>query len=242
MLSGFIVGSQTPATLTTMKTIEQFYKSDFTVILASEAQWGGCPFRLNFYTASPSRPFVASYDGVTWKNCRLLADGRLEIGINQTDGTVKNLMGIGTLTLAIEFYLDNDAFCDHICNQYVKPFVPVFDDVDGTQYQVNLSLNGASSLTVIGTLPPFYMKGEKGDKGEPGRDGQDGLPGAKGDKGDKGDPGKDGKDGADGSILYPSVSIDAAGYLVAEIPDEAEGTNLSLDADGYLCVDFPDIK
>ena len=204
-----------------MKTIEQFYKSDFTVILASEAQWGGCPFRLNFYTASPSRPFVASYDGVTWKNCRLLADGRLEIGINQKDGTVQTLMGIGTLTLAPEFYLDNDAFCDHICNQYVKPFVPVFEDADGTQYQVNLSLNGASTLTVIGTLPPFYMKGEKGDKG---------------------DPGKDGKDGADGSILYPSVSIDAAGYLVAEIPDEAEGTNFSLDADGYLCVDFPDIK
>lgn len=60
--------------------------------------------------------------------------------------------------------------------------------------------------------------------------------------GKDGDPGAPGKDGADGSILYPSVSIDAAGYLVAEIPDEAEGTNLSLDADGYLCVDFPDIK
>lgn len=99
-----------------------YFKSDFTVILASEAQWGGCPFRLSFYTASPSRAFVASFDGENWENCRLLDDGRLEVAINQKDGTMQTLMGIGTLMCAPEFYLDNDAFRDHVCNEFVKPF------------------------------------------------------------------------------------------------------------------------
>lgn len=139
-----------------------YFKSDFTVILASEAQWGGCPFRLLFYTASPSRAFVASFDGEHYENCRLLPDGRLEIGINQKDGTVQNLMGIGTLTLAIEFYLDNDAFRDHICNQFIRPFVPTFTDTDGTEYEAVLDLQGSSTIVTIGTLPAFYQKGDPG--------------------------------------------------------------------------------
>lgn len=100
-----------------------YFKSDFTVILDSEAGWGGCPFRLSFYTSSPSRSFVACFDGENYHNCRLLDDGRLEVAINQNDGCTKNLLGIGTLMCAPEFYLDNDAFRDHICNEFVKPFV-----------------------------------------------------------------------------------------------------------------------
>ena len=142
-----------------METKNIYFKSDFTVILASEAQWGGCPFRLSFYTASPSRPFVACFDGENYHNCQLLPDGRLEIGINQKDGNVQTLMGIGKLMLAIEFYLDNDAFRDHICNEFIKPFSPVFVDTDGTEYQVMLDMQGSSTLTTIGTLPAFYQKG-----------------------------------------------------------------------------------
>lgn len=156
-----------------MEKIEIYFKSDFTVILASEAQWGGCPFRLNFYTASPSRSFVACYDGENYHNCRLLEDGRLEVAINQKDGNVQALMGIGTLTVAPEFYLDNDAFRDHVCNQFVKPFVPTFEDEEGNEYQVNLSLNGVSTLVTYGTLPAFYQKGDTGEKGEQGLPGRD---------------------------------------------------------------------
>lgn len=140
-----------------------YFKSDFTVILASESQWGGCPFRLSFYTASPSRAFVASFDGENWENCRLLDDGRLEVAINQKDGTMQTLMGIGILMCAPEFYLDNDAFRDHVCNEFVKPFAPVFVDTDGTEYNVILDLNGSSTLVTIGTLPAFYMRGPMGD-------------------------------------------------------------------------------
>ncbi len=146
-----------------MNIQEIYFKSDFTVILASEAQWGGCPFRLSFYTASPSRSFVACFDGENYHNCRLLTDGRLEIGINQKDGNVQSLMGIGKLMLAPEFYLDNDAFRDHVCNQFVKPFVPTFvkkdEDGNDVEYQVALSLNGASTFTTIGTLPAYYQAG-----------------------------------------------------------------------------------
>lgn len=146
-----------------MKQKQIYFKSDFTVILASESQWGGCPFRLSFYTASPSRAFVASFDGENWENCRLLDDGRLEVAINQKNGTMQTLMGIGTLMCAPEFYLDNDAFRDHVCNEFVKPFAPVFIDTDGTEYNVILDLNGSSTLVTIGTLPAFYMRGPMGD-------------------------------------------------------------------------------
>lgn len=194
-----------------------YFKSDFTVILASEAQWGGCPFRLSFYTASPSRAFVASFDGENWENCRLLDDGRLEVAINQKDGTMQTLMGIGTLMCAPEFYLDNDAFRDHVCNEFVKPFAPVFVDTDGTEYNVILDLNGSSTLVTIGTLPAFYQKGDKGDKGDKGQDGSckfedltpeqieslRGPQGVQGETGPAGPQGEQGVRGADGKKGEP---------------------------------------
>lgn len=219
-----------------MNKVDLYYKTDFSAILSFDGGWA-LPFRLNFYTGSPRSAFVAEHDGKgNYRNCHLESDGRLCIGFDHHN------QPCGDMKLQPVFYLDNICYESGICDQEIEPFAPVFVDEDGEEYTLQLSMRGATTMTLIGTLPPFFQKGDKGDKGDPGRDGQDGQPGAKGDKGDKGDPGKDGKDGADGSILYPSVSIDAAGYLVAEIPDEAEGTNFSLDADGYLCVDFPDIK
>lgn len=193
-----------------MEKIEIYFKSDFTVILASEAQWGGCPFRLNFYTASPSRSFVACYDGENYHNCRLLEDGRLEVAINQKDGNVQALMGIGTLTVAPEFYLDNDAFRDHVCNQFVKPFVPTFEDEEGNEYQVNLSLNGVSTLVTYGTLPAYYQKGDKGEAGPVGPQGE---------KGEQGLPGRD------ADIAAAEAATERANTAATKANQSAENAN-----------------
>lgn len=77
-----------------------------------------------------------------------------------------------------------------------------------------------------------------------GKDGIDGYTPVKGVDyfdGKDGSDGADGKDGADGSILYPSMRVDSAGYLVVDVPDAGEGTNFDIDDDGYLCVEFPDL-
>lgn len=138
-----------------------YFKSDFTVILASEAQWGGCPFRIKLWTASPAegRSIKACFDGEVWHNCRLLDDGRLLISVNQGDLGEKQYMGIGTLKIDIEFYLSNQDFNDHVCNEHVKTFEPVFEDENGEQYKLYLDNQGASTITTIGTLPAYYQAG-----------------------------------------------------------------------------------
>lgn len=81
--------------------------------------------------------------------------------------------------------------------------------------------------------------------GSDGADGADGYTPVKGVDyfdGKDGKDGEDGKDGKDGSILFPSMRVDAAGYLVCDVPDASEGTNFDIDGEGYLCVDFPDVE
>lgn len=85
------------------------------------------------------------------------------------------------------------------------------------------------------------IDGKDGKDGRDGADGHDGYTPQKGIDYFDGRDGIDGKDGVDGSILYPSMRVDAAGYLVVDVPDESEGTNMSLDGEGYLCVNFPDL-
>lgn len=189
-----------------------YFKSDFTVILASEAQWGGCPFRIKLWTASPAegRSITACFDGTVWHNCQLLSDGRLQICVNQGDLGKNQYIGIGTLKMDIEFYLSNADFNDHICNEHIRTFEPVFVDEDGEEYRLYLGADGASTITTIGTLPAFYQRGEKGDKGDKGDTGEQGpvgpigpqgiqgIQGEKGDKGDKGDQGIQGEVGPRG--------------------------------------------
>ena len=128
------------------------FKSDFSVILASDAGWSGVPFRLKFYTNAPTRGYEASWDGNEWCNCHLTDDGRLCVAFDN------HHLGIGALMLEPRFYLDNKCFNDGTCMEVVKPFSPVFIDPtkpEGEQeYQLFLGLKGVSSLQVIGTLPP----------------------------------------------------------------------------------------
>lgn len=206
-----------------MRQIEMNFKSDFSVILASDAGWSGVPFRLNFYTNAPTRGYEASWDGKEWRNCHLTDDGRLCVAFDN------HHLGIGILMLEPRFYLDNKCFNDGTCMEVVKPFAPVFIDPkkpEGEQeYQLFLGLKGVSSLQVIGTLPPFWQKGDPGEPGTPG------APGAPGKPGDKGDP---------GTIVFPTLRINTAGELIVEIGENEPDPKFDIDKDGYLCVNYPD--
>lgn len=191
-----------------MRQIEMNFKSDFSVILASDAGWSGVPFRLNFYTNAPTRGYEASWDGNEWRNCHLTDDGRLCVAFDN------HHLGIGILMLEPRFYLDNKCFNDGTCMEVVKPFAPVFIDPtqpEGEQeYQLFLGLKGVSSLQVIGTLPPFWQKGEKGDKGDTG------------------------------TVVFPILRINTAGELIIEIGENEPDPKFDIDKDGYLCVNYPD--
>ena len=215
-----------------MRQIEMNFKSDFSVILASDAGWSGVPFRLNFYTNAPTRGYEASWDGNEWRNCHLTDDGRLCVAFDN------HHLGIGILMLEPRFYLDNKCFNDGTCMEVVKPFAPVFIDPtqpEGEQeYQLFLGLKGVSSLQVIGTLPPFWQKGDPGKPGAPGAKGD------KGDKGDKGGKGDKGEKGDTGTVVFPTLRINTAGELIVEIGENEPDPKFDIDKDGYLCVNYPD--
>lgn len=179
-----------------------YFKSDFTVILASEGEWGGAPFRLKLWTASPAegRSIKACFDGEVWHNCRLLDDGRLQISVNQGDLGERQYMGIGTLKMDIEFYLTNADFNDHVCNEHIKTFEPVFEDENGEQYKLFLDNQGASTLTTIGTLPAFYQQGPAGPAGA------DGVPGPAGERGPVGPAGPQGPKGDPGNVDFEALT------------------------------------
>lgn len=187
MVGANYVGDEYPYS-NIMQKKQIFFKSDFSAILSFPGGWQK-PFRLKFWTNSPSRSFVASYDGSEYCNCTLLSDGRLQVAFDSHN------MGLGTLMLEPEFYLDNDAYRDHVCNEVIKAFSPTFKGADNVEYNVVLDMTGSSTMETIGTLPAYYMKGDKGDKGAKGDKGDTGAAGAqgvqgpKGEKGDKGDPG-----------------------------------------------------
>lgn len=144
-----------------------YFKTDFNVILKSEAGWQ-VPFRLKFYSNVPSRCHVASFDGTQYNGCHLIDTDTLCIGIDNSGKDGGTVMGIGQLMMAAEFYLDNECFNDGICNESIAPAPVVVTAEDGTEYTIFLGLNGSTTLETIGTLPAFYQKGPKGDPGDGG--------------------------------------------------------------------------
>lgn len=206
-----------------MKQIEINYKSDFNAILALEGGWG-LPFKAKFRTATPSSPFIASFDGEKYTNCHIDPDGRLCVGFDH------HTMGTGKLMLELTFYLDNQCFADGICSEVISEFAPVFVDEYGEEYQVVLGYKGMSTLTTIGTLPAFYQRGPQGEQGIPGKDGsckfedltpeqieslrgpqgQQGPQGEVGPVGPQGDPGPRGVQGIMGP-MGPSGATGARG-------------------------------
>lgn len=106
--------------------------------------------------------------------------------------------------------------------------IAVINGFVGTETEWLDSLRGADGVNGIDG-----KDGKDGKNGIDGKDGKDGDQGPKGDKGDK---------GADGSIIWPKMSVDASGFLVADVPDETHAHNFSLDDAGFLCLDVPDVN
>ena len=186
----------------TLPTKQIYFKSDFQILLDSEAGWT-VPFQLRFYTNAPSRPFVASFDGTEYTNCHIHeGDDRLCIGFDDHG------LGLGMLMVEMRFYLNSECYASGICDEVIPPqAVTVYDEDEEQDYTITLSLQGASTLETVGTLPAYYQKGDKGDtgatgpqgpQGEQGLQGEQGPQGLQGDKGDKGDKGDTGAQGPQG--------------------------------------------
>ena len=136
-----------------------FFKTDFAITEKSEAGYG-VPFRFKYFTASPSRAFVASFDGNEYHNCHLDDDGNLCIGFDDHN------MGLGTLMVERTYYLNNSCYVSGVCDERIAP-APVVIEEEGeggviNKFQIVLSLQGETTINATSTVEPYYAKGDPG--------------------------------------------------------------------------------
>ena len=191
-----------------------FFKTDFAITEKSEAGYG-VPFRFKYYTASPSRAFVASFDGNTYTNCHLDDDGNLCVGFDDHN------MGLGTLMVERTYYLNNSCYVSGVCDERIAP-TPVVIEEEGeggviNKFQIVLSLQGETTIAATSTVQPYYAKGDPGksayeiavEQGFVGTEeewleslhGQDGAQGPQGPQGPQGEP------GVSGGMLFPVMEF-----------------------------------
>lgn len=191
-----------------------FFKTDFAITEKSEAGYG-VPFRFKYYTASPSRAFVASFDGNTYTNCHLDDDGNLCIGFDDHN------MGLGTLMVERTYYLNNSCYVSGVCDERIAP-APVVIEEEGeggviNKFQIVLSLQGETTIAATSTVQPYYAKGDPGesayqiavDHGYVGTEEEwlASLHGATGATGPQGPQGPQGEPGVSGGMLFPVMNF-----------------------------------
>ena len=191
-----------------------FYKTDFAITEKSEAGYG-VPFRFKYYTASPSRAFVASFDGNTYHNCHLDDDGNLCIGFDDHN------MGLGTLMVERTYYLNNSCYVSGVCDERIAP-TPVVIEEEGeggviNKFQIVLSLQGETTIAATSTVQPYYAKGDPGksayeiavEQGFVGTEEEwpESLHGADGAQGPQGPQGPQGEPGVSGGFLFPVMEF-----------------------------------
>ena len=166
-----------------METKKIFYQTDFRLVEKSDAGFG-VPFRFTYYTANPKQCWVATYDGTTYTNCELDADGNLCVAFDD------HKLGVGTLMVERRYYLTDLHYQTDICDEVIEPQpVIIKEDVEGTKVEMNvvLGFDGCTAPTITGEIPPYWTKGDKGDPGPEGPKGPQGEQGPVGPQGPQGE-------------------------------------------------------
>lgn len=99
-----------------MEQVNIFYKSDFKIFLGSSDNWT-VPFKIRFWTdkSGCARENVASFDGVNYRNCRLMNDGRLMVAFDN------HKMGRGKLMMEVHLFLNDEDYRTGVCDQVIAP-------------------------------------------------------------------------------------------------------------------------
>ena len=198
-----------------MQKKQIFFKTDFRITEHSEVGYG-VPFRFAYFTSSPSRAFVASYDGNVFTNCHIDGNGDLCVAFDD------HHMGIGTLMVERTYYLNDECYASGVCDERIEPqkvIIEEEDDQGQTQkYELVLSLQGASAIDAYSTVEPYWAKGDPGKSAyeiavEHGYVGTEeewlaSLQGATGATGATGAQGPQGETGVSGGFLFPVMNFD----------------------------------
>ena len=167
-----------------------YFKSDFRIIEHSDNGYS-LPFEFIYYTANPKKPWVASFDGTTYKGCELDDDTHLCVAFDNHD------MGIGRLMVERHYFLDDVHYQTGICDEVITP-APVVVVEDEVEKEIVLSFQGDDVIVASADVPPYWTRGPQGPQGEPGPQGEQGVRGPQGERGLQGEGGPQGERGPQG--------------------------------------------
>ncbi|WP_418991855.1 collagen-like triple helix repeat-containing protein [Alistipes sp.] len=161
------------------RMIRRNYESDLEILLTQTEALGRAErWSLLFYTGnsySTCCSVAASYDGESYRNCRLADDGGIVC-------TFRNHgLGPGVLYCKVILETEDPAFAPAL-KRTVVPLVTQYElgPWPGDDADLDLSLLEIAGLLIPGTPGP---QGARGEKGDPGPQGPPGAPGEKGEQG-----------------------------------------------------------
>lgn len=135
-----------------MQQIPIYFKSDFKLFIKTEAGFA-VPFKFEFYTNMPSRPYIVKYDGHEYHNCEMLEDGRLCIAFDDHG------FGLGKLMIRQSYYLNDADYASEICDRVIAPQPVVNIDDNLLRSEIVLALSGDDTIEFTSQLPPYYQAG-----------------------------------------------------------------------------------
>ncbi len=144
------------------------YKSDFKLRLANEIDWS-TPFKARFFTTRPVSAMEVSYDGTTYKGCRVDEEGKLVVTFDRF--TQLHRQGLGNLMMELSYNIDDDQFADNSFDRILAPQKVVCIDDEDNEFELVLGLNGDSHVEVECSVIAAYKKGDPGDTPEIGENG-----------------------------------------------------------------------
>ena len=136
------------------------YKSDFKITEKCDAGYA-MRFRFLYYVGSPSKAYMASYDGETFTNCHLNEDGTLTVCFDDHG------LGIGDLMVERRYYFNDEQYQSGVCDVVIPAAPVVVIDKDAPQlsklFAVVLSTKGLSYLECYAIVEPYWMYGGFGE-------------------------------------------------------------------------------
>lgn len=232
-----------------MRVIPKNNKDDLKILAFLGDEYAGEPFSLSYFSGKYGvTRFVCSFDGQTYTNCQkvdekhvicLLDNHNLPNGLLSVEKRIYEpdaQMPDGNLRLnsteLVEFMYEGElCHIELTSGNSEKITIP----------EITLQLLGNIIKGERGERGEQGERGLQGERGERGLQGLQGEQGIQGIQGERGERGEQGERGADGSILYPTMHVDANGFLVCDVPEAANDINFKLDEGGFLCVNLPEV-
>jgi len=131
------------------------YKSDFILTLNSDAGWL-TPFCIKFWTGVPSRAYFVGWDGKEYINCKVDETDASKLIVLFDD----HQLPVGQLKMQMAYHTTIEDFPGSVFDE-VTNASDVIVDIEGTEHQVMLDVNGETAPEIEFNLPAYEAEAER---------------------------------------------------------------------------------